>query len=49
MKEFNVYTHIKDGTQTKMKIKMTAKNHEEAKLGTQMMMRKRFGLELGRD
>ena len=49
MKHYKVYVKTKDLTKTSIKINMNAYNKEEAKLGTQMMMRKRFGLELGRD
>jgi hypothetical protein len=47
-KHYKVYIEILDGTNTKLKIRLYTKDADDAKLGTQMEMRRRFRMELDR-
>ena len=49
LKPYKVYLKIGDGSYMGMELLIMANDIEEAKLGAQKVMRKRFGQELGRD
>lgn len=48
MKQFNVYVRNRAG-RAGGPFLVTAPDHEEAKIQTQKFLRKRFGVELGRE